>query len=54
MEFYCLFMLHDFFQIRINNVEISDEGSYACEAFDGTFTFQPSIPLPPLTFCSKL
>ena len=46
-------MLHDFFQIRINNVVMSDEGAYACEAFDGTRTFLPPTPLPPLTFCSK-
>ena len=47
-------MLHDFFQIRINNVEMSDEGLYSCEASDGTTTFRPPTPLPPLTFCSKL
>ena len=47
-------MLHNFFQIRINNVEMSDGGAYACEAFDGTMTFQtPAYPLP-FTFCSKL
>ena len=47
-------MLHNFFQIRINNVEMSDEGSYACEAFDGNRAFQTPASLPLLTYCSKL